>query len=80
MLCGMRQHEKCAAQVRADDLVEDLYIPFANRGKRHNSRIVHHHVYITEGLDRFFKKPLHIVRFGDIRLDGDGCSSNPKRI
>jgi hypothetical protein len=79
MLRGMRQHEKGAAQIRADDLVEDLHIPFANRGKRYDSRIVHHHVYVTEGLDRF-KKPLHIVRFGDIRLDGDSCSSNPKRI
>jgi hypothetical protein len=45
MLRSLGQDQERAAQVRADDCVEELHIAVDNRRKRHNAGIVDYDVY-----------------------------------
>src|SRR5215475_9047037 len=76
MLCRLPKHEKRAAQVSGDHLVERLDIAIGDAPERHDARTVHHHVDPAEGVQCIPEKALYLACVRDVCLQRDGLPTH----
>src|ERR1700722_17212278 len=75
VLRRLREDEESSAEVRGNDFVEGLDVPFGDGRKRHDACVVDHDVDLSEGLEGLLEELLDVFGMSNISLDRKGASA-----